>query len=65
MGFGLTNAKKAIIGGLVSTAIGLGTAFGLDLSGEQVGAINAFVDAVLVAWVAFTFKDSPMRIPEA
>ena len=33
--------------GLVTALIALGTAFGLDLSSEQVGAIMAFVGAVL------------------
>jgi len=31
---------------LVSSAIALGTAFGLQLSGEQVGAIMAFITVV-------------------
>jgi hypothetical protein len=36
---------------LVQAAIGLGTAFGLDLSAEQVGAVMAFT-AALLGWVA-------------
>lgn len=64
MGLGLTNATKAVIAGVISAALSLATAFGLNLTGEQVGAINAFADAVLIAWVALTYKDSPKRIED-
>lgn len=36
---------------LVQAAIGLATAFGLDLTSEQVGAVMAFT-AALLGWVA-------------
>jgi hypothetical protein len=62
LGLGRTNATKAVIGGLVSAALALATAFGFDLSGEQVGAINAFVDALLIGWIALSYKESPKRI---
>jgi hypothetical protein len=62
LGLGRTNATKAVIGGLVSAGLSLATAFGFDLSGEQVGAINAFVDAILIAWIALSYKDSPKRV---
>lgn len=39
--------EPAVIIGLVETVLALGIAFGLDLSGEQVGAIMAVTTAVL------------------
>ena len=39
--------EPALVTGLVSAVIALGAAFGLDLSGEQTGAIMAVTAAVL------------------
>ena len=39
--------EPALVTGLLSALIALGTAFGLDLSAEQVGAITAVTVAVL------------------
>lgn len=39
--------EPALVTGAVSALIALGVAFGLDLSGEQTGAIMAVVTAVL------------------
>ena len=64
MGFGLTNATKAVILGVVSSALNLLIVFGFELSGDQVSGINAFVDSILILWIALTFKDSPKRIEE-
>lgn len=59
-----TNATKAVVGGVISAAINLALLFGVDISVEQAAGINVFVDAVLVAVVAFTYKSSPKRVPE-
>jgi hypothetical protein len=65
MGFGLTNATKAVIAGVVSAFLNLLVAFGVPILEDQQTAINLFVDALLVAWIAFTYKDSPTRSPDA
>lgn len=39
--------EPALVTGLVSALIALGVAFGLDLSGEQTGAIMAVTAAIL------------------
>lgn len=39
--------EPALVSGLIAALIALGTAFGLDLSPEQVGALMAVVAAVL------------------
>ena len=39
--------EPALVTGVVSAAIALGTAFGLNLSADQVGAIMAFVVAAM------------------
>jgi hypothetical protein len=64
IGFGLTNATKGMILGVVSTVLALILAFGVELSSEQVAAIIAAVDAVLVLWIGLTYKESPKRIPD-
>ena len=43
--------EPALLSGLVSAAIALAVAFGLDLSGEQTGAIMAVTAAVLAILV--------------
>ena len=40
-------SEPALVTGLVSAVIALGVAFGLELSGEQTGAIMALVVAAL------------------
>jgi len=63
-GLGLTNATKGVIGGVVSAGLNLAILFGVPLSPEQTAGINGFVDAVLIAWIVLTYKDSPKRIEE-
>lgn len=48
---------------VVQAAIGLATAFGLDLDAEQVGAIMVFT-AALLGWVARE-RVTPMAAPVA
>lgn len=43
----LMKNEPAVVSGLILAAIALATAFGLDLSNEQVGAITAFVSAAM------------------
>lgn len=45
------NREPVLSLALVQAAIGLATAFGLNLSGEQVAAVMAFT-ATLLGWVA-------------
>jgi hypothetical protein len=63
LGLGLTNATKALVMVVVGTGVGLLTAFGFDLTGEQVTGINVFVDALLALWVAISAGDSPALAP--
>jgi hypothetical protein len=60
----MTNATKAVVITVVNAALGLLVAFGVDLSDAQTSAITTFANAVLFAWVAFTYKDSPKRVEE-
>lgn len=48
---------------LVQAAVGLATAFGLDLEAEQVGAVMAFT-AALLGWLARE-RVAPMAAPVA
>ena len=43
--------EPAIVTGIVGALIALGVAFGLELTGEQTGAIMAFVSALLAVVV--------------
>lgn len=60
----MTNATKAVVGGLVSAGINLALLFGVELTTQQVAGLNVFVDAVLVAVVALTYKNSQKRLPD-
>lgn len=60
----MTNATKAVILGLVNAAFGLCIAFDIILTTAQQGAIVAFVDLALTAWIGITYKNSPKRIPD-
>jgi hypothetical protein len=63
MGFGLTNANKAAVIVAVNALLILIQAFFPEaMSDQQRTALEGFVNAVLGAWVAFTYKDSPKRI---
>jgi hypothetical protein len=59
-----TNATKANLIALANALIALVTAFGLDLSADQIAAILAVVNIVASAWVGLTYKQSPKRVPE-
>ncbi len=59
-----TNATKAQVIALVNAVVALVTAFGLDISTEQLAALLAVVNAALSLWVGLTYKASPKRIPE-
>jgi hypothetical protein len=59
-----TNATKATIIALVNAAFALAIAFDIVLTQAQQGAILAFVNAGLAAYVGITYKDSPKRIAE-
>ena len=61
----LTNATKAQVIVALNAVLSLVTAFGLDLSNEQMAAITTAVNALLALWIALTYKDSPKRIPDA
>ena len=54
----LWGREPALILGLVSAALSLAIGFGLDLTGEQVGYIMAFVAAVI--GVVTRLKVSPV-----
>ncbi len=65
MGFGLTNANKAAVIVAVNALLILIQAFFPEaMSDQQRTALEGFVNAVLGAWVAFTYKDSPKRIED-
>jgi hypothetical protein len=57
----MTNATKALIGDFASCFLALLAAFGLGLTGEQVGAILAMVNVCTALYVALTYRDSPAR----
>ncbi len=60
----LTNATKAQIIIFVNALLGLLVAFGVDFSDAQRVAITTTVNAGLSVWVGFTYKDSPLRVPD-
>lgn len=57
----VTNATKAQVGAAVNAILVLVTAFGLNLSADQIAAIIAVVNALLSLWVGLTYKSSPRR----
>jgi hypothetical protein len=61
----LTNATKAQLIVAINAILVLVTAFGLDLSNEQMAAVTAAANAVLSLWIGLTYKDSPKRVPDA
>lgn len=60
----MTNATKANIIAVVNAVLVLVTSFGVDVTDEQQAAITGAVNAILVAWVGLTFKNSTKRIKE-
>ncbi len=60
----ITNARRAAIILAVNSALALAMSFGLPISDIQESAIIGFANAAMGLWVVFTYKDSPMRIPE-
>jgi hypothetical protein len=63
MGFGLTNANKAAVIVAINALLILVQAFFPEaMSDQQRTALEGFVNALLGAWVAVTYKDSPKRI---
>lgn len=59
----MTNATKAVIILVLNSAISLVTSFGVSISDAQTTAITGFANAVLLCWIALTYKDSPARSP--
>lgn len=59
-----TNATKAQLLAAVNALIVLVTAFGLELTADQIGAITLAVNALFALWVGLTYRDSPKRVPE-
>lgn len=59
-----TNAMKATVIGLANSTIALAVAFGAPITDTQSAAILAWVNALLVAFVAATYRNSPTRIPD-
>jgi hypothetical protein len=59
-----TNATKATIIALVNAAFGLLAVFDVALTETQKGAIASFVNLAMLAYVGFTYRDSPKRIPD-
>jgi hypothetical protein len=59
-----TNATKAQILAAVNALIVLVTAFGLELSADQIGAITLTVNALFSAYIGLTYKQSPKRVAE-
>jgi hypothetical protein len=59
-----TNATKANAIALANALIALVTAFGLDLSADQIAAILTVINIVASAWVGLTYKQSPTRISD-
>jgi hypothetical protein len=60
LGLGLTNAQKGLISAVVSAALSLGVAFGLNVTADQTAAIVTFVNAVLGLWIGLTAGGSPV-----
>lgn len=60
----MTNAKKAAIIAFVNAALAVAVTFGLPLSEVQIGALGVLVNAGLGLYVALSYKNSPMRVPE-
>jgi hypothetical protein len=60
-----TNATKAQIIVVINAVLALVTAFGFDLSNEQMAATTAAANAILSLWIGLTYKDSPKRVPDA
>ncbi len=60
----LTNATKANVIAVLNAALGLVVAFGVHVTTNQLGAVSGVVNAVLVAWVAATYQQSPKRMPD-
>jgi hypothetical protein len=59
-----TNATKANVIALANALIALVTAFGLDLSADQIAAILTVINILASAWVGLTYKDSPKRVSD-
>ena len=59
-----TNATKAQVIALVNAVVALVTAFGLDITTEQLAALLAVVNAALSLWVGLTYKQSPKRVSD-
>lgn len=64
MGFGLTNANKGAIIIAVNAVLALLVGFGVPITNEQTGLIGGAVNALLGVWLAFTYEDSPKRLPK-
>lgn len=64
MTFQLTNATKALIIAAMNALLGVAVAFGIQLTVQQLGAIDVAMNAILALIVALTYKDSPNRVSD-
>jgi hypothetical protein len=58
----MTNATKANIIAIVNAIILCLQVFGVPINNAQQAAIGGLVNAVLIAWIGLTYKDSNKRI---
>jgi hypothetical protein len=59
----VTNATKAVLISVLNGGLGLLVAFHVTLTQPQLGAIDAFANALLAAWVLLTYTRSAKRMP--
>ncbi len=60
----LTNANKGAVILAVNAVLYMLVGFGVPLSSEQVGLVGGAVNALMGAYLALTYQDSPKRLPE-
>lgn len=57
----MTNATKAHIIAAINAALGLLIVFNIVLTEAQIGAVDVIANAIMGAYVALTYKNSPKR----
>lgn len=60
----LTNANKGAVILAVNAVLYLLVGFGIPITNEQMGLIGGAVNALMGAYLALTYQDSPKRLPE-
>ncbi len=60
----MTNAVKASAIAVLNAVLQLVVSFGVTISDGQTAAITSLVNAILLGWVALTYKQSAKRIPD-